>query len=173
MIRVGGSTEVEVKEKKDRVEDAMNATRAAVEEGIVSGGGVALLRAKAAIGKLSDENEDVQSGINIVLRALEAPIRQIAENAGVEGSIVVGKITENKSQTFGFDAQTEQYVDMLSMGIVDPAKVVRVALQDAASIAGLMITTEAMVAEAPKKEEAHNHGGGGGGGMGGMGGMDF
>ena len=132
----------------------MNATRAAVEEGIVSGGGVALLRAKAAIGKLSDENEDVQSGINIVLRALEAPIRQIAENSGVEGSIVVGKVLENKSQSFGFDAQTEQYVDMLNAGIVDPAKVVRVALQDAASVAGLMITTEAMVAEAPKKNGA-------------------
>ena len=125
VIRVGGSTEVEVKEKKDRVDDAMHATKAAVEEGIVPGGGVALLRAKAAIGKLSDENGDIQAGINIVLRALEAPIRQIAENAGVEGSIVVGKITENKSQTFGFDAQTEQYVDMLSAGIVDPAKVVR------------------------------------------------
>ena len=168
IIRVGGSTEVEVKEKKDRVEDAMNATKAAVEEGIVSGGGVALLRAKAAIGKLSDENEDVQSGINIVLRALEAPIRQIAENSGVEGSIVVGKILENKSQTYGFDAQTEQYVDMLGTGIVDPAKVVRVALQDAASIAGLMITTEAMVAEAPKKNAAPAMPGGGG-----MGGMDY
>ena len=171
IIRVGGSTEVEVKEKKDRVEDAMNATKAAVEEGIVSGGGVALLRAKAAIGKLSDENEDVQSGINIVLRALEAPIRQIAENSGVEGSIVVGKILENKSQTYGFDAQTEQYVDMLGTGIVDPAKVVRVALQDAASIAGLMITTEAMVAETPKKNAAPAMPGGGG--MGGMGGMDY
>ena len=168
IIRVGGSTEVEVKEKKDRVEDAMNATRAAVEEGIVSGGGVALLRAKAAIGKLSDENEDVQSGINIVLRALEAPIRQIAENSGVEGSIVVGKVLENRSQSFGFDAQTEQYVDMLNAGIVDPAKVVRVALQDAASVAGLMITTEAMVAEAPKKNGAPPMPGGGG-----MGGMDY
>jgi len=167
IIRVGGSTEVEVKEKKDRVEDAMNATRAAVEEGIVSGGGVALLRAKAAIGKLSDENEDVQSGINIVLRALEAPIRQIAENSGMEGSIVVGKVLENKSQTFGFDAQTEQYVDMLNAGIVDPAKVVRVALQDAASIAGLMITTEAMVAETPKKNGSPAMPGGG------MGGMDY
>ena len=167
VIRVGGSTEVEVKEKKDRVDDAMHATKAAVEEGIVPGGGVALLRAKAAIGKLSDENADIQAGINIVLRALEAPIRQIAENAGVEGSIVVGKITENKSQTYGFDAQTEQYVDMLSAGIVDPAKVVRVALQDAASIAGLMITTEAMVAEAPKKKEAPAMPGGG------MGGMDY
>jgi chaperonin GroEL len=171
IIRVGGSTEVEVKEKKDRVDDAMHATKAAVEEGIVSGGGVALLRAKAAIGKLTNENEDVQSGINIVLRALEAPIRQIAENSGVEGSIVVGKILENKSQTYGFDAQTEQYVDMLNAGIVDPAKVVRVALQDAASIAGLMITTEAMVAETPKKNAAPAMPGGGG--MGGMGGMDY
>ena len=171
IIRVGGSTEVEVKEKKDRVDDAMHATKAAVEEGIVSGGGVALLRAKAAIGKLTDDNEDVQSGINIVLRALEAPIRQIAENSGVEGSIVVGKVLENKSQTFGFDAQTEQYVDMLNAGIVDPAKVVRVALQDAASIAGLMITTEAMVAETPKKNAAPAMPGGGG--MGGMGGMDY
>ena len=170
VIRVGGSTEVEVKEKKDRVDDAMHATKAAVEEGIVPGGGVALLRAKAAIGKLSDENADVQSGINIVLRALEAPIRQIAENSGVEGSIVVGQVLANKSQTFGFDAQTEQYVDMLSAGIVDPAKVVRVALQDAASIAGLMVTTEAMVAEAPKKNAAPAMAGGG---MGGMGGMDY
>jgi chaperonin GroEL len=170
VIRVGGSTEVEVKEKKDRVDDAMHATKAAVEEGIVPGGGVALLRAKAAIGKLSDENADIQAGINIVLRALEAPIRQIAENSGVEGSIVVGKVLENKSQTYGFDAQTEQYVDMLNAGIVDPAKVVRVALQDAASIAGLMITTEAMVAEAPKKKEAPAMPGGG---MGGMGGMDY
>jgi chaperonin GroEL len=170
IIRVGGSTEVEVKEKKDRVDDAMHATKAAVEEGIVSGGGVALLRAKAAIGKLSNENEEVQAGINIVLRALEAPIRQIAENSGVEGSIVVGKVLENKSPTYGFDAQTEQYVDMLSAGIVDPAKVVRVALQDAASIAGLMITTEAMVAEAPKKSAPAMPGGGG---MGGMGGMDY
>jgi chaperonin GroEL len=171
VIRVGGSTEVEVKEKKDRVDDAMHATKAAVEEGIVPGGGVALLRAKAAIGKLSDENADVQAGINIVLRALEAPIRQIAENSGVEGSIVVGKVLANKSPTFGFDAQTEEYVDMLSAGIVDPAKVVRVALQDAASIAGLMITTEAMVAETPKKSSPPMPGGGGG--MGGMGGMDY
>ena len=168
VIRVGGSTEVEVKEKKDRVDDAMHATKAAVEEGIVPGGGVALLRAKAAIGKLSDDNADIQAGINIVLRALESPIRQIAENSGVEGSIVVGKVLENKSQTYGFDAQTEQYVDMLNAGIVDPAKVVRVALQDAASIAGLMITTEAMVAETPKKKEAPAMPGGGG-----MGGMDY
>jgi len=168
VIRVGGSTEVEVKEKKDRVDDAMHATKAAVEEGIVPGGGVALLRAKAAIGKLSNENADVQSGINIVLRALEAPIRQIAENSGVEGSIVVGNVLANKSQTFGFDAQSEKYVDMFGAGIVDPAKVVRVALQDAASIAGLMITTEAMVAEAPKKNAAPAMSGGGG-----MGGMDY
>jgi chaperonin GroEL len=168
IIRVGGSTEVEVKEKKDRVDDAMHATKAAVEEGIVPGGGVALLRAKAAIGKLADDNADVQSGINIVLKALEAPIRQIAENSGVEGSIVVSKILAHKSPAFGFDAQTEQYVDMLDAGIVDPAKVVRVALQDAASIAGLMITTEAMVTDRPKKDAQAMPGGGMGGGMGGM-----
>jgi chaperonin GroEL len=171
VIRVGGSTEVEVKEKKDRVDDAMHATKAAVEEGIVPGGGIALLRAKTAIGKLTHENHDVQAGINIVLRAIEAPIRQIAENSGVEGSVVVSKVLANKSQTFGFNAQTEEYVDMLSSGIVDPAKVVRVALQDAASIAGLLITTEAMVAETPKKEAASAMPGGGG--MGGMGGMDY
>jgi chaperonin GroEL len=171
IIRVGGSTEVEVKEKKDRVEDALHATRAAVEEGIVPGGGVALLRAKAAVKGLTSENSDVQAGINIVLKALEAPIRQIAQNSGVEGSIVVGKITDNKSQTFGFNAQTEEYVDMLSAGIVDPAKVVRAALQGAASVAGLLVTTEAMITEAPKKESAPAMPGGGG--MGGMGGMDF
>jgi chaperonin GroEL len=169
VIRVGGATEVEVKEKKDRVEDALNATRAAVEEGIVPGGGVALLRAKAAVAKLKSENADEQAGINIVLKALEAPIRQIVENSGVEGSIVVGKITENKSQTFGFNAQTELYVDMIEAGIVDPSKVVRTALQDAASVAGLLITTEAMVAEVPKDKPAAPMGGGGGG----MGGMDF
>src|SRR5271163_487174 len=168
VIRVGGSTEVEVKEKKDRVDDAMHATKAAVEEGIVAGGGVALLRAKAAVAKLKSENADEQAGIKIVLKALESPIRQIVENAGVEGSIVVGKILENKSQTFGFNAQSEQYVDMLEAGIVDPAKVVRTALQDAASVAGLLITTEAMVAEVPKDKPAMPMGGGGGGGMGGM-----
>src|SRR6266508_2278552 len=140
-----------VKEKKDRVEDALNATRAAVEEGIVPGGGVTLLRAKKAVGRLTNDNSDVQAGINIVLKALESPARQIAENSGVEGSIVVGKILENKSETFGFDAQTEEYVDMVDKGIIDPAKVVRAALQDAASVAGLLVTTEAMVAEAPKK----------------------
>jgi chaperonin GroEL len=168
VIRVGGATEVEVKEKKDRVDDALNATRAAVEEGIVAGGGVALLRAKAAVAKLKSENADEQAGINIVLKALESPIRQIVENSGVEGSIVVGKITENKSQTYGFDAQKEQYVDMIEAGIVDPAKVVRTALQDAASVAGLLITTEAMVAEMPKDKPAPAMPGGGGG----MG-MDF
>ena len=169
VIRVGGSTEVEVKEKKDRVDDALNATRAAVEEGIVPGGGIALLRAKAAVQALKSDIADVQAGINIVSKALEAPIRQIADNAGVEGSIVVGKVTENPSETFGFNAQTEQYVDMIAAGIVDPAKVVRTALQDAASVAGLLITTEAMVAELPKDKPAMPMGGGGGG----MGGMDF
>ncbi len=168
VIRVGGATEIEVKEKKDRVEDALNATRAAVEEGIVPGGGVALLRAKKAVGRITNDNSDVQAGINIVLKALEAPIRQIAENAGVEGSIVVGKIVENKSETFGFDAQTEDYVDMVDKGIIDPAKVVRAALQDAASVAGLLVTTEAMVAEAPKKQAPMPPMPPGGGGMGGM-----
>jgi chaperonin GroEL len=169
VIRVGGATEIEVKEKKDRVEDALNATRAAVEEGIVPGGGVALLRAKKSVGKLHNDNADVQAGINIVLKALEAPIRQIAENSGVEGSIVVNKISENKSETYGFDAQTEDYVDMLDKGIVDPAKVVRAALQDAASVAGLLVTTEAMIAEVPKEQPAMPAMPGGGGGMGGMG----
>jgi chaperonin GroEL len=169
VIRVGGATEIEVKEKKDRVEDALNATRAAVEEGIVPGGGVALLRAKKAVGRITNENSDVQAGINIVLKALETPVRQIAENSGVEGSIVVGKIMENKSETYGFDAQTEDYVDMVDKGIIDPAKVVRAALQDAASVAGLLVTTEAMVAEAPKKQAPAPAMPGGGG----MGGMDF
>ena len=167
VIRVGGATEIEVKEKKDRVEDALNATRAAVEEGIVPGGGVALLRAKKAVGRIHDENPDVQAGINIVLKALEAPIRQIAENAGVEGSIVVGKIMEHKSETYGFDAQEEKYVDMVEAGIIDPAKVVRTALQDAGSVAGLLVTTEAMVAELPKEPAPMMPPGGGmGGGMG-------
>jgi chaperonin GroEL len=169
VIRVGGATEVEVKEKKDRVDDALNATRAAVEEGIVPGGGVALLRAKGAVAKLKSDNADVQAGINIVLKALEAPIRQIVENSGVEGSIVVGKIGENKSQTFGFNAQTEEYVDMIAAGIVDPAKVVRTALQDAASVSGLLVTTEAMIADKPKKDSPMPQMPGGGG----MGGMDF
>jgi chaperonin GroEL len=171
VIRVGGATEVEVKEKKDRVDDATHATRAAVEEGIVPGGGAALLRARDAIKDLKSDNADVQAGIKIVLKALEAPIRQIAANAGVEGSIVVGKVSENASRTFGFDAQTETYVDLFEEGIVDPVKVVRTALQDAASVAGLLVTTEAMVADAPKKEAPPAMPGGGG--MGGMGGMDF
>ncbi|MGZ8300090.1 MAG: chaperonin GroEL, partial [Rhodoplanes sp.] len=168
VIRVGGATEVEVKEKKDRVEDALNATRAAVEEGIVAGGGVALLRAKKAVGKLANDNPDVQAGINIVLKALESPLRQIVENSGFEGSVVAGKILENKSETFGFDAQREEYVDMVEAGIIDPAKVVRAALQDAASIAGLLITTEVMVAEMPREKGPPAMPGGGG-----MGGMDF
>src|SRR5438445_601402 len=146
----------------------LNATRAAVEEGIVPGGGVALLRAKKAVGKITNGNADVQAGINIVLKALESPTRQIAENSGVEGSIVVGKIMEHKSETYGFDAQSEEYVDLVDSGIVDPAKVVRAALQDAASVAGLLVTTEAMVAEAPKKQTAPPPMPGGG-----MGGMDF
>ncbi|MBV9075963.1 MAG: chaperonin GroEL [Methylobacteriaceae bacterium] len=168
VIRVGGSTEVEVKEKKDRVDDALHATRAAVEEGIVPGGGVALLLAKKAAQAVKSSNAEIQAGIDIVLKALESPIRQIAQNAGVEGSIVVGKILDKGSETWGFNAQTEEYVDMLQAGIVDPAKVVRAALQDAASVAGLLVTTEAMVAEAPKKDAPPAMPGGGG-----MGGMDF
>jgi chaperonin GroEL len=167
VIRVGGATEVEVKERKDRVDDALNATRAAVEEGIVPGGGVALLRAKEAVRKLTSDNPDIQAGIKIVERALESPVRQIAENAGVEGSIVVGKILE-KSGNFGFDAQTEEYKDLVAAGIIDPTKVVRTALQDASSVAALLITTEAMIAELPKKEAAAPAMPGGG-----MGGMDF
>jgi len=171
VIRVGGSTEVEVKEKKDRVDDALNATRAAVEEGIVPGGGIALLKATKALEGLKGDNADQTAGIAIIRRAIQAPIRQIAENAGVEGSIVVGKVLENKDASFGFNAQTEEYGDLVKMGVIDPAKVVRTALQDAASVAGILITTEAAVADAPKKSS----GGGApdmGGGMGGMGGMD-
>jgi chaperonin GroEL len=171
VIRVGGSTEVEVKEKKDRVDDALNATRAAVEEGIVPGGGVALLKASKALANLTGDNDDQTAGIAIVRRALQAPIRQIAENAGVEGSIVVGKVLDSESPTFGFNAQTEQYVDLIADGVIDPAKVVRTALQDAASVAGLLITTEAAIVEAPKK--GGGAGGPPGGGMGGMGDMDF
>ncbi len=168
VIKVGGATEVEVKEKKDRVDDALNATRAAVEEGIVPGGGVALLWASKGI-KTKGDNDDQDAGINIVRRALQAPIRQIAENAGVEGSIVVGKVLEQKSASYGYDAQNDEYVDLIAKGIIDPAKVVRTALQDAASIAGLLVTTEAGVAEAPKKGgDGHAHMPGGG-----MGGMDM
>jgi chaperonin GroEL len=170
VVRVGGSTEVEVKEKKDRVDDALNATRAAVEEGIVPGGGVALLKASKILDGLVGLNSDETAGIAIVRRALQAPIRQIAENAGVEGSIVVGKVLDNPSSTYGFNAQTEEYQDLVASGVIDPAKVVRTALQDAASVSGLLITTEAAIADAPKK------GGGApqmGGGDHGMGGMDF
>jgi chaperonin GroEL len=170
VIRVGGATEIEVKEKKDRVEDALNATRAAVEEGVVPGGGVALLRAKTAVAAVKTDNEDIAAGINIVLKALESPIRQIVDNAGAEGSIIVGKVLENPSQSYGFDAQKEEYVDLYEAGIIDPVKVVRTALLDAASVAGLLVTTEAMIVEAPKKEAAPAMPGGG---MGGMGGMDF
>ncbi|MEM6939516.1 MAG: chaperonin GroEL [Pseudomonadota bacterium] len=171
VIRVGGMTEVEVKERKDRVDDALNATRAAVQEGIVVGGGVALVQGAKALDGLSGENNDQNVGIGIVRKALESPLRQIAENAGVDGSVVAGKIRESDDVKFGFNAQTEEYGDMFSFGVIDPAKVVRTALQDAASIAGLLITTEAMVADRPQKEAA---GGGMGGGMpdmGGMGGM--
>src|SRR5665648_362635 len=168
VIKVGGATEVEVKEKKDRVDDALNATRAAVEEGIVPGGGVALLWASKSL-KVKGDNADQEAGINIIRRALQAPIRQIVENAGVEGSIVVGKVLGQKSASYGYDAQNDTYVDLIAKGIIDPAKVVRTALQDAASVAGLLVTTEAGVAEAPKKDEPM------GGGMpgGGMGGMDM
>jgi chaperonin GroEL len=170
VIKVGGSSEVEVKERKDRVDDALNATRAAVEEGIVPGGGVALLWASKSL-KVKGRNEDQEAGINIVRRALQAPIRQIAENAGVEGSIVVGKVNDHKSPSFGYDAQTGEYGDLIGKGIIDPAKVVRVALQDASSVAGLLVTTEAMVADRPKKDSGPPAMPGGG--MGGMGGMDY
>jgi len=170
VIRVGGATEVEVKERKDRVEDAMNATRAAVEEGIVVGGGAALLRAIGALDKLAAGNDDQKVGIGIVRRALQSPVRQIAENAGADGSIVAGKLLESKDKNLGFDAQAGAYVDMFKAGIIDPVKVVRVALQDAASVAGLLITTEAMVAEKPEPKPAMP---GGGHDMGGMGGMGF
>ena len=170
VLRVGGSTEVEVKEKKDRVDDALNATRAAADEGIVPGGGVALLQASKKLIDLKGANADQNAGIAIVRRALQAPIRQISENSGVEGSIVVGKVMDSSDASFGFNAQTEEYGDLVQMGVIDPAKVVRSALKSAASVAGIMITTEAAIADAPKK------GGAGApdmGGMGGMGGMDF
>jgi chaperonin GroEL len=173
VIRVGGMTEVEVKERKDRVDDALNATRAAVQEGIIVGGGVALLQAGKALEKLKGGNPDQEAGIAIVRRAIEAPLRQIAENAGVDGAVVAGKVRESNDTSFGFNAQTEEYGDMFKYGVIDPAKVVRTAMEDAASVAGLLITTEAMVADKPEKP-----GSGGGapgmpdmGGMGGMGGM--
>jgi chaperonin GroEL len=171
VIRVGGATEVEVKEKKDRVDDALNATKAAVEEGILPGGGSALLYATRALAGLVGDNEDQNAGIAIVRKAIQAPIRQIVENSGVEASIVVGKLLEQKSNTFGFDAQTEKYVDLVEAGIVDPTKVVRTALQDASSVAALLITTEAMIADRPKKDSGGMPGGGMPGG--GMGDMDF
>jgi chaperonin GroEL len=167
VIRVGGMSEIEVKERKDRVDDALNATRAAVQEGIVVGGGVALVQGAKALDGLKGDNPDQDAGVTIVRRALEAPLRQIADNAGVDGSVVAGKIRESKDLKFGFNAQTEEYGDMFKFGVIDPAKVVRTALQDAASVAGLLITTEAMVADKPKKDEA----GGGMPDMGGMGGM--
>ena len=169
VIRVGGATEVEVKEKKDRVDDALNATKAAVEEGILPGGGAALLYATKVLNGLTGDNEDQNAGIAIVRKAIQSPIRQIVENCGVEASIVVGKLLEQKSNTYGFDAQSEQYVDLVEAGIVDPTKVVRIALQDAASVAALLITTEALVADRPKKESPPQMPGGGGG----MGDMDF
>jgi chaperonin GroEL len=168
VIRVGGATEVEVKERKDRVDDAMHATRAAVEEGILPGGGVALLRAGEGLKKIRTQNDDQKTGVEIVRKALSAPARQIALNAGEDGSVIVGKILEKDQYAFGFDAQNGEYVNMLSKGIIDPTKVVRQALQGAASVASLLITTEAMVAEVPKKQ-----GSGGGGGMPPGGGMDF
>jgi chaperonin GroEL len=171
VIRVGGSTEIEVKERKDRVDDALNATKAAVEEGIVPGGGTALLYATKALAGLTGANEDQTQGIAIIRKAIQAPIRQIVENAGVEASMVVGKLLEQKSGTYGFDAQTEKYSDLIETGIVDPTKVVRIALQNAASVAALIITTEAMVADRPKQEASGGMPGGMGGG--GMGGMDY
>ena len=173
IIRVGGATEIEVKDRKDRVDDAMHATRAAVEEGIVAGGGVALLRAAKALDGLKPVNDEQRVGIDIVRRAIQSPARQIAENAGAEGSVVISKIMENSKQGWGYDAQTDKYRDLVAAGIIDPAKVVRAALQDAASVAGLLITTEAMIADVPEKKQPAMGGAPDMGGMGGMGGMDF
>jgi chaperonin GroEL len=172
VIRVGGATEIEVKERKDRVDDAMNATRAAVEEGVVAGGGVALLHAIKALANVKPANDDQRVGVEIVRKAIQAPARQIAENAGVDGAVVVGKLLESDDVNWGFDAQANEYADLISRGIIDPTKVVRTALQDAASVAGLLVTTEAMIAEKPEKK-APAGGPPGGGGMGGMGDMDF
>jgi len=168
VIRVGGATEVEVKERKDRVDDAMHATRAAVEEGVVAGGGVALLQAIKSLAKLRAANDDQRVGIDIVRKAIQVPARQIIENAGADSAVVVGKLLESTDANYGFDAQTGQYVNMVKSGIIDPTKVVRIALQDAASVAGLLITTEAMVAERPEKKAAPMPGGHDNGGMGGM-----
>jgi chaperonin GroEL len=169
VIKVGGSTEIEVKERKDRVDDALNATRAAVEEGILPGGGVALLRTQKLLDKINTANDDQKVGVNIVRRALQAPARQIAENAGEDGAVIVGKILDKEDYAFGFNAATGEYGNLVKQGVIDPAKVVRTALQDAASVAGLLITTEAMVAEKPKKQGSAPAMPGGGG----MGGMDF
>jgi chaperonin GroEL len=171
VIRVGGATETEVKERKDRVDDALNATRAAVQEGVVVGGGVALVQAAKALANVTGENSDQEAGVGIVRRALESPLRQIAENAGVDGAVVAGKVRESDDDSFGFNAQTEEYGDMFGFGVIDPAKVTRTALEDAASIAGLLITTEAMVAERPAPAGAAGGGMPDMGGMGGMGGM--
>ncbi|MCB2110897.1 MAG: chaperonin GroEL, partial [Rhodobacteraceae bacterium] len=169
VIKVGGMTEVEVKERKDRVDDALNATRAAVQEGVIVGGGVALVQAAKKLDALKGVNSDQDAGIAIIRRALEAPLRQIAENAGVDGAVVAGKIREATDAKFGFNAQTEEYGDMFKFGVIDPAKVVRTALEDAASVAGLLITTEAMIADKPEPKAPA--GGGMPGGMGGMDGM--
>jgi chaperonin GroEL len=168
VIKVGGMTEIEVKERKDRVDDALNATRAAVQEGVIVGGGVALVQAAKGLDGLKGQNSDQDAGIAIVRRALEAPLRQIAENAGVDGAVVAGKIRESSDLSFGFNAQTEEYGDMFAFGVIDPAKVTRTALEDAASVASLLITTEAMIADRPEPKGAPQMGGGGGGGMGGM-----
>ena len=170
VLRVGGASEVEVKEKKDRIDDALNATRAAVKEGVVAGGGVALLYSAKALDKLSVDNQDQKVGVDIIRKATQAPLRQIAENAGVDGAVVVGKLLEGSDTNFGYNAQSGEYTDMVKAGIIDPTKVVRTALQDAASVAGLLITTEAMVTEQPQKE---CHCGGGAGAAGGMPGMGF
>jgi chaperonin GroEL len=167
VIRVGGATEVEVKEKKDRVDDALNATRAAVEEGVLPGGGVALLRAMGSLANVKTENSDQKTGVDIVRKAIQSPARQIVDNAGDDGAVVVGKLMESKDYAFGYNAQTGEYGDMVKLGIIDPTKVVRTALQDAASIAGLLVTTEAIITEQPKKEAPPAMPGGG------MGGMDF
>jgi chaperonin GroEL len=172
VIRVGGASEVEVKERKDRVDDAVHATRAAVEEGIIAGGGAALLYSTRALEGMKGDNRDQEVGIDIIRRAIQSPVRQIVENAGVEGSVVVGRMLDQKDTNYGYNAQTNEYVDLVKSGIVDPVKVVRTALQDAASVAGLLIVTEAMVTEVPDEGKGAA-GGMPGGGMGGMGGMDF
>ena len=173
VIRVGGASEVEVKEKKDRVDDALNATRAAVEEGVLPGGGVALLRAIKALDHINVENADQKTGVDIVRKAIQTPARQIVDNSGADGAVVVGKLIENSLYAYGYNAQTGEYGDLVKLGIIDPTKVVRTAIQDAASVGGLLITTEAIISEQPKKDTSPGGLPGGGGGMGGMGGMDF